>query len=162
MSNGQQQLTVEHVATRPASRQVTIYSHSQLFYWWPVWVTGYIMALLTYAQGHLVQFQEEAVWMHASKNLGVIYTVVFFFVILITNVTLRGMASAIVMVTVLALTFMLAYFGLWDNIFSMLGGLAIHMNLGFYVFFSTAVFLAWCWRSSSSTACRAGRSAPAR
>ena len=28
--------------------QVIIYGHSWLFYWWPVWVLGYVMALLTW------------------------------------------------------------------------------------------------------------------
>src|SRR5262249_52530547 len=31
--------------------EITIVSHSNLFYWWPVWVLGYILALLT-AIGH--------------------------------------------------------------------------------------------------------------
>jgi hypothetical protein len=33
-------------------RQVRVYAHSYLFYWWPVWVTGYLMALWTYFDGH--------------------------------------------------------------------------------------------------------------
>ena len=28
-------------------REVRIYSHSHLFYWWPVWACGYIMAIWT-------------------------------------------------------------------------------------------------------------------
>ena len=35
--------------------QVIIYGHSQLLYWWPVWVIGYVMALLTWL--HPVQMQ---------------------------------------------------------------------------------------------------------
>ncbi len=33
-------------------REVRIYSHSHLFYWWPVWVTGFVLAVLTYLDGH--------------------------------------------------------------------------------------------------------------
>ena len=29
-------------------RELRLYSHSSLFYWWPVWLVGYAMALLTY------------------------------------------------------------------------------------------------------------------
>ncbi len=32
--------------------EVTIVSHSGLFYWWPVWAVGFIMALYTYFDGH--------------------------------------------------------------------------------------------------------------
>src|SRR5262249_54487102 len=39
---------------RPA--QVVIISHSPLFYWWPVWAVGFLMALLTYLRGYQVAF----------------------------------------------------------------------------------------------------------
>ena len=31
--------------------QVIIFGHSALLYWWPVWVIGYVMALLTWLHG---------------------------------------------------------------------------------------------------------------
>jgi hypothetical protein len=33
---------------------ITIYSHSPIFYWWPVWLAGFLMALLTYLDGGLM------------------------------------------------------------------------------------------------------------
>jgi lysylphosphatidylglycerol synthetase-like protein (DUF2156 family) len=38
--------------TPPAQEEVRIYSHSSLFYWWPVWAVGLLMGLLTLADGH--------------------------------------------------------------------------------------------------------------
>jgi hypothetical protein len=35
-----------------ANREIRIYSHSALFYWWPVWFVGFIMAMLTGFDGH--------------------------------------------------------------------------------------------------------------
>jgi hypothetical protein len=32
--------------------EIRIVSHSNLFYWWPVWAIGFLMALLTYLDGH--------------------------------------------------------------------------------------------------------------
>jgi len=32
----------------PHKREITLISHSMLFYWWPIWVLGFIMALITY------------------------------------------------------------------------------------------------------------------
>src|SRR5262249_61655711 len=58
-----------------------------------------------------------------------------------TNV--RGIASLTVIIALLAVTFLLAYLRWWDDIFRAMGRLAMFMNLGFYVFFSTAVLLAW-------------------
>jgi len=35
---------------RPRINEVKIYSHSSLFYWWPVWAVGFILGLLTWMQ----------------------------------------------------------------------------------------------------------------
>ncbi len=32
--------------------EITVISHCSLFYWWPVWVMGFIMAALTYWDNH--------------------------------------------------------------------------------------------------------------
>jgi hypothetical protein len=50
--------------TPPAKREVKIISHSMLFYWWPVWAVGFLMAFLTYLDGHrlaIVPAKTEAV-----------------------------------------------------------------------------------------------------
>jgi hypothetical protein len=46
-------------ATPPADdrpEKVVVISHSPLFYWWPVWAVGFLMALLTYLRGYQVAF----------------------------------------------------------------------------------------------------------
>jgi len=136
--------TPVNAATRLARpMQMTVFSHSPLLYWWPVWVTGYILALITYLEGQVVHFNNIDVVIHPSKNLGVIYTMVFILVVVLTNATVRGLASAMVITVILALTFLFAYLGWWEDIFRAVDRLAVFMNLGFYVFFSTAVFLIW-------------------
>jgi hypothetical protein len=35
-----------------APKEIRVYQHSQLFYWWPVWVCGFIMAIWTWIDGH--------------------------------------------------------------------------------------------------------------
>src|SRR5262245_54477792 len=32
----------------PSHREIRVYSHSPLFYWWPVWFVGFLMAVITY------------------------------------------------------------------------------------------------------------------
>jgi hypothetical protein len=55
MSNPNQAVPVRVVPDdRPA--QVVIISHSPLFYWWPVWAVGFLMAGLSYWQGAQVAF----------------------------------------------------------------------------------------------------------
>jgi hypothetical protein len=42
------------VAAAPERSEITVISHSNLFYWWPVWAVGFLMALLTWIDGHLL------------------------------------------------------------------------------------------------------------
>ncbi len=124
---------------------VYVYSHSQFFYWWPVWLTGYIMAALTWIDGEKVHIGNSEVWFDRSKNIGVLFTLVFFLVILVTNVTVRGLASVVVILAVAFAAVCLAYFHLWDDLLAWMGMVSIYMNMGFYVFFSTLVFLVWAF-----------------
>ena len=39
---------------RGPAEEIVIISHSTIFYWWPVWFVGFLMAALTYLDGHLM------------------------------------------------------------------------------------------------------------
>jgi len=134
---------VAPVQVAPTVTEVRIFSHSSLFYWWPVWLTGFILALVTRVGGIQVMVGDFEVWMHPSKNLGVFFGVILFLVILITNVTVRGLASAIVILTILLLTVLFAYLGWWEIILRWIPHLAAFINMGFYLFFSTLLFTVW-------------------
>src|SRR4051794_15506876 len=44
-------LPPENAADLPRNR-ITIYQHSTLFYWWPVWLFAFVFALMTWLGGH--------------------------------------------------------------------------------------------------------------
>jgi hypothetical protein len=123
--------------------ELKIVSHSPLLYWWPVWMVGYIMAAATYFQGQQHQIGAVTEWYHPSSNVGVIFFVTLFLVVLITNVSVRGLASGMVVLSILLTTVLFAYLEWWDPILAWAGNLSIHMNMGGYVFFSTLMFLVW-------------------
>jgi hypothetical protein len=136
---------------------VVVYSHSAFLYWWPVWVIGYVMALLTLLGGMEIPIGDGQYLFSPSKDLGVVYTFVFFLVIMLTNFAPRGVYSAVVILIAVLLVFAAALFGVMDRLLTWLGELNIYMNLGFYVFFSTLIFVVWvvtvfifdrwtCWR----------------
>src|SRR5262245_18998844 len=55
MSNPSQPVPVNVVPdARPA--EVVIISHSPLFYWWPVWAVGFLMAAMTWWQDERIAF----------------------------------------------------------------------------------------------------------
>lgn len=127
----------------PSIKELRIYGHSSLIYWWPVWVMGYILAGMTYWQGDDYEIANTVVRYHPSSNLGVFYFLTLFIVILITNVSVRGLVSGIVILGGAFVSLLLAYFRLWDDILGWMGNLRIHMNMGAYFWFSTLLMLLW-------------------
>ena len=123
--------------------ELRIYSHSNLYYWWPVWVVGYLLALLTYLQGKAVEIGGIPERFHPSGSVGVAFLVTLFLVILMTNVSARGAASAVAVLTIILVTVLLAWFGWWTVILDMVGRLRVHLNLGAYLTFSTLMFVVW-------------------
>ena len=139
MSTNIEQARVE-VAKTP---QVIIYGHSWLFYWWPVWVLGYVMALLTWLHPVGVQIGNFSVLVSSSTILGVIYALVILLTILITNTKMRGVASLVVVLVIGFLVLLLAYLDWWPDILTWFGNRTVFMDLGFYLFFSTGLLLLW-------------------
>jgi hypothetical protein len=39
---------------KSSPKEIVIISHSPIFYWWPVWFVGFLLAVLTYFDGHLM------------------------------------------------------------------------------------------------------------
>ena len=56
---------------------------------------------------------------------------------------MRGLASGLVIMGVVLVSVLFAYFGWWDEIFAWFGGLKIHLNFGAYFWFSTVMLLVW-------------------
>ena len=174
-------------APAPAPRELRIYGHSTLFYWWPVWLVGFIFCLLTYfSDGRNVVVNKNSVYvkrdevkkteetiklqsgrekerlvlssqyqgghpegdvffehMSPNKSMGVVFIVVLVIVIFVTNVPLRGVSSAVFISAVLVFTLFFALMGWWDDILAYFNRLSVHMNAGFYGFFSVVLFVIW-------------------
>ncbi|MCS6852054.1 MAG: hypothetical protein NZ700_12905 [Gemmataceae bacterium] len=55
-------MSTQAPSTAPSAtdeREIHIIGHTAMFYWWPVWAIGYIMALLTYIDGSRLGFVPE-------------------------------------------------------------------------------------------------------
>lgn len=130
-------------------KKIRIYSHSDLFYWWPVWVVGYIMAAITYLQGNtylreeVIPVGENSMQIHSSSNLGLIFFVVLFLVILVTNYSVRGLASGIVILGLVLTFVLLLYFDVWDKVFGWFVSQKIFLSLGAYLWISTVMLGMW-------------------
>ena len=140
-----QSVAVEAPTTIPVQplRELKIHSHSSLVFWWPVWAVGYVMAGLTYWRGQQYQIGQDRELFHESSNLGVFYFLTLFLVVMITNVSVKGLVSGLVILGIALVSVLLAYFSWWDEIFAWFGGLKIHLNFGAYFWFSTLMLLVW-------------------
>jgi hypothetical protein len=123
--------------------QLIIYSHSNLLYWWPVWVIGYIMALLTWMKPVSAEVGPVTALFSPQADLGVIFALLVVLVILLTNTKMRGVVSAVVAVSVAFVVLLFAHLNWWTTILAWFGSQAVYMNLGFYLFFSTALLIVW-------------------
>ncbi len=133
---------VEQAAESPQP-EIVLVSHSGLFYWWPVWAAGYLMALFTWWHGQSVQIGDSVIRIHPSNNLGILYFLLVFLVILISNIEVRGVSSLAVVLGLVLTVVLLAYFQVWDNVLHWFGNLTVYLNQGAYFWFSTLMFITW-------------------
>jgi hypothetical protein len=69
-------MATAHSAAPPVTgkTEIRIVSHSNLFYWWPVWAVGFIMAAITFFEGRrLVTVPSKSMVFHHAKAVQVTY-----------------------------------------------------------------------------------------
>jgi hypothetical protein len=86
---------------------------------------------------------QPTIYVSEFRTLGTVFTFVLLLVIGITNITMRGLWSVLVLVVLVMLTIILAVAGMWEPIFARLGQMGVYINLGGYLLISTVVFVVW-------------------
>src|SRR5262245_7478155 len=168
--------TQEPAEVRP--REVRIVAHTMIFYWWPVWAVGFLLAGLSLLGGHRLAIvpagtkvvegidgaqealvvppgthlpqdpatgkpREPTLRVASRSGFGVVFVVVLFLVIFITNVPIRGLWSVIVIVTALMGTIILAAAGWWENILEAVVQSHVYINAFGYVAISLPLLVLW-------------------
>ncbi|QDU22728.1 hypothetical protein [Urbifossiella limnaea] len=164
--------------------QIRVFGHTNLVYWWPVWLLGFVFAFLTWMDGHrmavvpagtlvekgqtipgeagprdvLVAPQgtslptqpkagegdnQPGMLVARNNNYGVIFVMTILLVVVFTNLTVRGLASIVVIAGLIIATLVLAQFHMWDSIFQWVGGLDIRMNAGGYLAIAVPLLVVW-------------------
>ncbi|MFL5339163.1 MAG: hypothetical protein ACJ8F7_03265 [Gemmataceae bacterium] len=140
-----QQVPVPPGVPGSKDEEVVVVSHSGLLYWWPVWLVGYVMAVITWLDGTSVQIGESVVRFHPSGDVGVVFFITLFLIIVIASVTFRGMVSVVMILSAVMIALIMVYFGVWGRVLGWLGDLKIYLNQGAYFWFSTLLFLVWAF-----------------
>ncbi|MSQ96098.1 MAG: hypothetical protein EXR98_16305 [Gemmataceae bacterium] len=89
------------------------------------------------------EITQPTIFITHYRSLGSVYVIVLLIVIVITNVSIRGLWSVFFIVTILMLTLIFWAAGWWDNIFIKLTQLSIFINMGGYLLISTVLFVLW-------------------
>jgi hypothetical protein len=124
--------------------EVIVYGHSWLLYWWPLWAVGYLIALIIWLQPVPAAVRGSEELFAANKNLDVIYTILLVLLIVINSSSARGWVSALVVAILAFIVLLFAHLDWWGTILHWLGHQTISLNLGFYLFSSTVLFVIWC------------------
>ena len=123
--------------------QVFVYGHSALFYWWPLWVAGYVMALLTWWHHDQAVIGPKREWFYPNQNLGVIFALLLFVLTVVTSTRIKGMKAALIIAAGAFFTLLFVHLNWWEPILGWLGQQSISLSFGFYLFYSTLLCLAW-------------------
>ena len=82
-------------------------------------------------------------WFSASRNLGVIYTLLLLLLIVVTSIKIRGMKAALLIAALAFLTLLFVHLNWWETILDWFGHQSISLSLGFYLFSSSLLLLVW-------------------
>lgn len=126
------------------SESVRVYQHSDLVYWWLVWVYGYFCAALSFLFGVPIAIgAEKAVNFYPDTWLGISYISVVVLVLVTTSAKAKGIFSLVLFMIVGALAALVQYAIGFDQLMSVLSLALVHMNQAFYIFISTAILFFW-------------------
>lgn len=126
-----------------ALREVRLVAHSNILYWWIVWLYGFVCALGTQINNIVVPFGAKQIKFFPDAWLGISYISLVLFVIVFTNVRARVLHTFIIAaVLALALVGVEWQWGL-SSFFKFVPELKVQMNLAFYVVISTGLLIIW-------------------
>ncbi len=111
-------------------------SHSNVVYWWPAWVAGYLLGLVSYLGG-------DNNYVNPSNNPGLMFIATMVVLVVFTNAKLRGIYSVLTVLTFAFVVVLFAWLGWWDDIFEFIPTLSAKANMGFYLVFATAMLIVW-------------------
>ena len=132
-----------NVEVNSSSVTIKIVGHSQLIYWWPIWILAIALGAVASAAGNQALFEQiigsGANW-YTLMNL--VFLLILFFVVAFTNMRAEG-APAINIALSFALVVLLIYVFGGKLIPKEMPGFLVFMNSNFYFTFGIGIFAIW-------------------
>jgi hypothetical protein len=86
---------------------------------------------------------QPVIYVTSHRSIGTIFTVVLLLVIGMTNISVRGLWSLVVLLFLVVLSIIFYLKGWWGIIFHNLGQFSVFINMGGYLVISSVLFVLW-------------------
>jgi hypothetical protein len=158
---------VQSNSTRPhVPGEMRIYTHTGIFYWWPVWVVGFAMAVWTMienrhvalvptgaiVEGNTIVIPEGAtpiltpVHMSASRVPGMVFVLTVLILLAFGSGWMRGWRAYTFTACVVAALLLVNWVEGWDDLARWATYLQVHINLGGYLILSSGLLALWLFQ----------------
>ncbi len=133
------------LSSKKSANSITFHSHSEFFYYWPLWLVSFIFGDITLFFGAHVAVEglETNLLVMKETGYGLTYILVLAFSLFATGVNLRGVWALLTLVCIAFTAFILLYFGVWDNALSWAVNQPVYLNHGFYLAIGVILFIPW-------------------
>ncbi len=131
---------------KKSSDSITFYSHSEFFYYWPLWLVSFVFGDITLFFGSHVAVEglSTSLLVMQETGYGLVYIMVLAFSLFATGVNLRGVWALLTLVCLIFGVFLMSYYGVWDTVSSWVIQQPVYLNHGFYLAIGVMLFLPWC------------------
>jgi hypothetical protein len=129
------------------SGRLVVHQHSDLLYWWVVWAYGLFCALWTWLRGTYVTVSEghKQVLIYPGAWMGISFVMLVLFVLVFTNARARGVKSLVLFLLLVVVVLVVQMTAGWTEVLQFFPLLLVHMNLAFYLLFSSLLLAAWAF-----------------
>jgi hypothetical protein len=109
------------------------------------WAYGYICAVLTWLRGKPLVLSPDGrpELFYPDAWLGISFVMLVLFVLVFTNARARGVKSLVLFLVLAVVGLLVQLTWGWNEILGFFPLLLVHMNLAFYLLFSTVLLAAW-------------------
>lgn len=129
--------------TRKRSYDLRVWGHSNILYWWVIWLYGYVCAGITYVAGSPVDLGTRKFQIYEGAWLGWSFLLLLLVTIMFSAIRIKGYLAVIGILCLLFALEVLYQAGSLANIVAKMPDLVVYMNLGFYMMFSTILAIVW-------------------